>query len=200
MDKRHIRDAINLCGALLLSPIYFPHIISIVFLTQNTRQLIRSDIDVIKEQIRLNLYYPLAFIYLIHNNSYYRSLFYYRVGPLISMLIKWYRPGNKYFSFSQRTKIGKSFSFVHPYGTIINAESIGENFRCIQLTTIGIKGHKRPIIGDNVTCGANVTIIGDIRIGNNVTIGAGAVVVKDIPDNCIVAGNPAKVIRNKSNY
>ena len=34
-----------------------------------------------------------------------------------------------------------------------------------------------------------------IYFGNNVTIGAGSVVVKDIPDNCIAAGNPAKVIR-----
>ena len=37
--------------------------------------------------------------------------------------------------------------------------------------------------------------MGPVRIGNNVTIGAGSVVTKDIPDNCIVAGNPAKVIK-----
>ena len=48
---------------------------------------------------------------------------------------------------------------------------------------------------DNVSIGANVTIIGDIKIGNNVIIGAGSVVVKDVTDNCIVAGNPARVIR-----
>lgn len=57
---------------------------------------------------------------------------------------------------------------------------------------------KRPIIGDNVSLGCNVTIIGGVHIGNNVTVGAGSVVVKDIPDNCIVAGNPAKVIRYKN--
>jgi acetyltransferase-like isoleucine patch superfamily enzyme len=38
-------------------------------------------------------------------------------------------------------------------------------------------------------------IIGDINIGNNVVVGAGAVVVKDVPDNCIVAGNPARIIK-----
>ena len=84
---------------------------------------------------------------------------------------------------------------AHPYSTIINAESIGKNFRCIHLTTIGAKSEGRPTIGDNVSLGANVTIIGNIHIGNNVTIGAGSVVVKDITDNCIVVGNPAKVIR-----
>lgn len=52
-----------------------------------------------------------------------------------------------------------------------------------------------PIIGDNVSLGATVTIIGNVKIGNNVTIGAGSVVVKDVPDNCVVAGNPAKIIR-----
>lgn len=57
------------------------------------------------------------------------------------------------------------------------------------------KNSKRPVIGDNVTLGANVTIIGDVHIGNNVIIGAGSVVVKNVPDNCVVAGNPAKVIR-----
>ena len=50
-----------------------------------------------------------------------------------------------------------------------------------------------PTIGDNVSIGANATIIGDITICNNVIIGAGSVVVKDVPDNCIVSGNPAKI-------
>lgn len=59
----------------------------------------------------------------------------------------------------------------------------------------GDKNGKRPIIGDNVFLGANVTIIGGVRIGNNVEVGAGSVVVKDVPDNCVVAGNPAKIIK-----
>ena len=72
---------------------------------------------------------------------------------------------------------------AHPYATVINAESIGKNFSCIHCTTLGAKCEDRPIIGDNVSLGANVTIIGKVHIGNNVTIGAGSVVVKDIPDN-----------------
>ena len=45
---------------------------------------------------------------------------------------------------------------------------------------------------------AHAQVIGGIRIGDNVTIGAGAVVVKDVPDNAIVAGNPARLIKMKS--
>ena len=37
--------------------------------------------------------------------------------------------------------------------------------------------------------------MGPVRIGNNVIIGANAVVVKDVPNNCIVAGVPAKIIK-----
>ena len=51
-----------------------------------------------------------------------------------------------------------------------------------------------PVIGDNVTVGANVVIIGNVTIGNNVVIGAGSVVVKDVPSNVVVAGNPVRVI------
>ena len=42
---------------------------------------------------------------------------------------------------------------------------------------------------------ANVVIIGDIEIGDNVTIGAGSVVVKSVPSNCVIAGNPARIIK-----
>lgn len=76
-----------------------------------------------------------------------------------------------------------------------NAESIGDNFSCIHCTTIGKKDDKRPRIGNNVTVGCHVAIIGDITIGNNVTIGAGSVVVKDVPDNAVVVGNPARIIK-----
>lgn len=49
-------------------------------------------------------------------------------------------------------------------------------------------------IGNNVRIGSNVTIL-PVNIGDNVIIGAGAVVTKDFSANCVIAGNPAKVIR-----
>ena len=52
-------------------------------------------------------------------------------------------------------------------------------------------------IGDDCYISTGVTILGPISIGNNVTIAAGAVVNKDIPDNCIVAGIPARIIKYK---
>ncbi|MGI6069123.1 MAG: sugar O-acetyltransferase [Blautia sp.] len=50
-------------------------------------------------------------------------------------------------------------------------------------------------IGDNVWIGGNSVINPGVCVGNNVVIGSGSVVTKDIPDNCIAAGNPARVLR-----
>lgn len=50
-------------------------------------------------------------------------------------------------------------------------------------------------IGKNCFIAVNSTILPGITIGDEVIVGAGSVVTKDISSNCIVAGNPAKVIR-----
>lgn len=50
-------------------------------------------------------------------------------------------------------------------------------------------------IGNNVWIGGSVVINPGITIGHNVVIGSGAIVTKDVPDNVVVAGNPAKIIK-----
>jgi UDP-perosamine 4-acetyltransferase len=50
-------------------------------------------------------------------------------------------------------------------------------------------------IGGRATVGIGATIIDGITVGMNSFVGAGAVVVKDVPDNVVVAGVPAKVLR-----
>jgi len=50
-------------------------------------------------------------------------------------------------------------------------------------------------IGDYVVFGTNSTILPKLTIGNNVIVGAGSVVTKDFPDNCLVVGVPAKIIK-----
>ena len=50
-------------------------------------------------------------------------------------------------------------------------------------------------IKDNVWIGDKATILGGVHIGNNVIIAANAVVNKDIPDNCVVAGVPARICK-----
>lgn len=56
--------------------------------------------------------------------------------------------------------------------------------------------YPKPIkIGDNVWIGSNATILQGVIIGDGAIIGANAVVTKDVPENMVVAGIPAKIIR-----
>lgn len=55
-------------------------------------------------------------------------------------------------------------------------------------------------IGNNVFIGMNSIILKGVTIGNNVIIGAGSLVNKDVPDNCVVAGNPARFIMTLDEY
>lgn len=76
--------------------------------------------------------------------------------------------------------------------------TIGKNCVIRQQVTIAQNDEgKAPTIKDNVVIGAGAKLIGDITIGNNVVIGANAVVVKDVPDNCVVGGVPARIIKRK---
>lgn len=50
-------------------------------------------------------------------------------------------------------------------------------------------------IGDNVFIGMNSIILMGTHIGNNVIVGAGSVVHGNVPDNCVIAGNPARIIK-----
>ncbi len=59
----------------------------------------------------------------------------------------------------------------------------------------------KPItIGDDVYIGNNVIILPGVTVGNKVIIGAGAVVTKNIPDNSVVVGVPARVIKTTEEY
>lgn len=192
--KRRIRDYIRLFLSVLWGWLYIPHLL-LYAVCRERRAIINSDTARLKQQINFDLPTPLAVLFFLHNSDYYRSSFYYRIGPILSLLIGWWRKGNKSFIIPDSTKVGKGLYYAHPYSTVLNAESIGDNFTCIHCTTIGKKNGKRPVIGNNVCVGAHACIIGDIHVGDNVIVGAGSVVVKDVPDNCVVAGNPARIIR-----
>ena len=51
------------------------------------------------------------------------------------------------------------------------------------------------VIGNDVFIGGNSIILPGVKIGNRVVVGAGSVVNRSIPDNCVVAGVPARFIR-----
>jgi acetyltransferase-like isoleucine patch superfamily enzyme len=60
--------------------------------------------------------------------------------------------------------------------------------------------HPAPIvIGRNVWIGSNVTILPGVTIGDNAVVAAASVVTKDVPENSIVVGSPARVVRQVPN-
>lgn len=116
-------------------------------------------------------------------------------------------------TFSMRTEIGNNSGIgvnAHLYGKVI----IGDNVMMAPDCIIYVRNHessqvdvpmceqgsteeKPVIIGNDVWIGGRVIILPGVKIGNGAIIGAGSVVTKDVLEYDIVAGNPARVIRNR---
>ena len=78
----------------------------------------------------------------------------------------------------ERTRIGRYVSIGHD-------------------VTIGGRSRRWgvPVIGDRCVIGAGAKLLGPISVGESSVIGANAVVLEDVPPNCVIAGMPAKVVR-----
>lgn len=174
---------------------YFP--IILFYYTSANRAILKEDLENTLKEYRVKYIGIINLLWAISQNPFWLTLFYYRIGKKKSFICNFIKK-DKSSLMLVCDKIGRDIHLYHPFATIINAKSLGNNFICRNNTTIGNKNndHKlRPVIGNNVEIGANSIIFGDINIGNNVTIGAGSVINKDVPDNCIAFGNPFKIIK-----
>lgn len=143
------------------------------------------------------------FIYSLRHYEYY-----YNQGGQLSLIDKilkqyWrfvYRHAEiKYNLYIGANTCGYGLSIIHPgFRRLHTVASIGNNCTILPMVLIGKKNPNtkcQAIIGDNVYISTGVTILAPVRIGNNVVIGAGSVVTKDIPDNSVVGGVPARIIK-----
>lgn len=115
-------------------------------------------------------------------------------------LLRWRRMNLKYNIYVTPNCVAPGLHLVHNgYRRIDSIASVGRNLTILPMVLIGRKDPKANVsdchIGDNVYLGAGSLIMTPVNIGDNVIVGAGSVVTKDIPSNCVVAGNPAKIIR-----
>lgn len=97
--------------------------------------------------------------------------------------------------------VGAGMRIFHT-GDFVHIKSkckIGRNCTLLPGVVIGNKNLEDDgsftTIGNNCYFGLGAKVFGEVNIGNNVVIGANSVVVKDIPDNCVVSGIPAKIIK-----
>ena len=127
----------------------------------------------------------------------FRNLFYYRLGDY-SAFLRWMFPPLPTLHISTAS-IGPGLFIQHGFSTIISAASIGENCWINQQVTIGYTNESDcPVIKDNVAIYAGAKVLGSITVGSNVKVGANAVVLKDVPDNCTVAGVPARIVKTNN--
>ena len=152
---------------------------------------------------RSDEYYNIAFMRTLRYYEYYlnkkRNVFdiipyywYWWNHRILKLKLNFFLPPNV---------AGPGFFPVHPgYFRTNKYVHIGKNCTLLPMVLIG---KVRPdidedtFIGDNCYISTGVTILGPVKIGNNVTIAAGAVVNKDVPDNVVVAGVPAMVVKIK---
>jgi serine O-acetyltransferase len=99
-------------------------------------------------------------------------------------------------------EIGPGLYFPHTSGTVIGARRIGANAVIYHNVTLGAKEPdlafepgKRPEVGDDVFLGSGAKILGGITLGNRAVVAANAVVVHSVPEGAVVAGIPAKIVK-----
>jgi serine O-acetyltransferase len=105
-------------------------------------------------------------------------------------------------SIPYQCKLGKGTRFAYNGIAVVLHKRTKMGINCTIGTNVTIGGRSGhfevPVIGDNVYIATGAKILGPIVIGNNVTVGANAVVIDHVPNNAIVAGIPAKIIKYKS--
>lgn len=167
-------------------------ILVVNFLLSNKKKLIKEDL--VRYGGKTNTIKNLIYCFLFCENS-FRNVLYFRLGYNSSFILKIFYKENTTLHIRDNSKIGGGALIVHGDCTYIWADKIGVNVYINQGVTIGVIGDKAPIIGDNVRIATGSLVLGNIKVGDDVIIGAGTVVVKNVPSNCVVVGNPARIVK-----
>ena len=133
---------------------------------------------------------------LLSEDLAFRSVFYYRCKSrkFLCGLSKILLPSIKEIEIYG--SIGGGLLLTHNH-MVVHPHKAGRNLRVDAGAVIGVNNGQFPTIGDNVSVGANCTVIGGIEIGDTVVIEPGSVVTKSLAANAVYGGNPA-VLKQKT--
>jgi serine O-acetyltransferase len=102
--------------------------------------------------------------------------------------------------------LGRRVFIDHGMGVVVGETAIvGNDVVIYHGVTLGAAAQARegekardvkrhPTLGDSVVVGAGAQIIGDIKVGDNCRVASGSIVLKNVPDNCVVAGIPGRIV------
>lgn len=182
-------------GMILVSPLL------ILFLLIKKKIIIILDVRRWSKIYNLNSNSDIVnLVFLLFKYKEFRNVYYYRIkkdNTLAEFLSYFFKI---LYSELHNLRIypticGLGLFICHGMCTIISARNIGENCFIHQQVTIGWKNGDYPTIGNNVHIMSGAKVIGEISIGDNTIIGANAVVVTNVPENCVVVGVPAYIIK-----
>lgn len=92
---------------------------------------------------------------------------------------------------------GKNFVILHSVGIVVNSKVVGGDDITLESgVVIGEEKQGCPTLGDNIFIGSGAKLFGSIHLGNNVKVGANAVVNRSFPDNTVIGGVPAELLRH----
>lgn len=140
------------------------------------------------------------YLWVLRHAEYWKG----RRGVLSKMVFGlfylWYRRlCLKYGMYIALDSVGKGCRIEHP--GFIRVDSfcrVGDYCTILPMVLLGKKRRNEDCqitIGHHCYIGTGATILGPVNIGNHVTVAAGAVVLHDVPDNAVVAGVPAKIVK-----
>jgi len=112
---------------------------------------------------------------------------------------------SKFIEWGEGSIVAQPFNHVAPgvqigdFVWVNSFNGIGHDSIIGNYTTIfsGIQMGGGVHIGECCIIGSGATLKPGVKIGNGVIVGAGAVVIKDVPDDVVVVGNPARILRSK---
>lgn len=124
------------------------------------------------------------------------------IDSSVTVSLPFYTDFGKHISFGKDIFLNQNVTFVDLGGIYLEDHVlIGPGARLLTVNHLVDPAKRRGIIVDsirikeNAWIGANVTVLAGVTVGENAIVAADATVTKDVPDNVIVAGTPARIIK-----